>query len=90
MMKQQLNRALVAILTTLAESEGAPSGFLFVALQTRDAELYTHAAYMQILGIMVRAELVTDEHDYIKLTDKGGKLAADIEADLAAQRAAAQ
>ena len=86
--KNDLNRALAAILTTLAEVGEAPNGHLYMALQTHDAEVYTHATYIMILGVMLRAELVTEDGDLVELTPKGRQIAGEIEAHLAAARAA--
>lgn len=89
MTREQLNHAIAAVLTTLAEVDGgAPSGHLYMALQSYDAELYTHSAYMMTLGALIRAEIVTEERDYIELTSKGRNLAAELEAAIAAHRAA--
>jgi len=49
--------ALAAILTTLDEEPGgaAPSGHLYAALQSADAEAYTLDAYERLIGIATRA-----------------------------------
>lgn len=83
MTKTQQNRAIVAILGCLAEVDAAPSGHLYMALQTYDARVYTHDGYMQILALMIRSGVVTEEHGLVALTPKGHGLAREVQALLA-------
>ena len=79
--REQINLAMCAILTTIADVEdGAPSGTLYMALQTADANAYTLDAYYRVLSLLTESGCVTVEHNIVAITGKGRALAAKIEA----------
>lgn len=73
----KINSLIVAILTTLAETNGSPSSMIYLALGM-DLNLWN-----LIAGIMVKGGLVTITNHFVTLTPKGREMANQIEAKLA-------
>lgn len=65
------------ILTTLAETDGAPESHIYLALGMDMERWNTYR------GILTRQSLITIRGHYVRLTDKGKAIAADIEKALA-------
>lgn len=79
MNKRQMMKAACAILTTLAETPDgwAPSGHLYMALQTVDANVYTLSAYYELLGAM--GDWIEQEgQEVVRITSAGRAIAARI------------
>ena len=75
MTRNQINVYLASILTTIAETDEAPSGIIYSALM---ANFVTLNEYMQLQTILVSSELCTLSHDVLRLTDRGHELANEI------------
>tara|TARA_Y100000310_G_C20273453_1_gene619138 strand:+ start:372 stop:617 length:246 start_codon:yes stop_codon:yes gene_type:complete len=75
MTRNQINVYLASILTTIAETDEAPSGIIYSALMANGVTLNE---YMQLQTILVSSELCTLSHDVLRLTDRGHELANEI------------
>lgn len=74
MTRERLNVLLAAILTTLHEQpKGCPESTIYQAMGMNLQD------YMDVRSVLVVAELVQIEHNWVKLTDKGRELAVKIE-----------
>lgn len=88
MTQAQLNAALAAILTMLAEVGSAPSGVVYAALMSLDAELYTHTRYTRLVALLVGGGLVTKSGLHVlELTAEGREMARQIEEAVTAAQA---
>lgn len=77
MTRDQLNVGLATIITSLAETGGeAPAGHIYAALMAH----YTLDDYNDIMSVLKRAGLVTEERHLVTITSAGRELAAKIEA----------
>ena len=75
--KQQVNRLLAVMVQAI--KNGTPNGGLYAAMMNHvDLNEYT-----LLLGILTSANLVTNDHDFLTLTDKGMRMCAEIESLLA-------
>jgi hypothetical protein len=76
MSRQELNARIAAMVATLAETDGAPESSLYIFLDM-NMELWTNVRLL-----LVSSQLITISSHYVKLTDKGLKLANEINAKL--------
>ena len=81
MTRNQINVYLASILTTIAETDEAPSGIIYSALMANGVTLNE---YMQLQTILVSSELCTLSHDVLRLTDRGHELANECNKIMAA------
>lgn len=78
MSKQEINKYLCAILTTLNEVDFAPESMIYLAI---GADL---SKWQSLKGMLCAAGLATSEHYAMRITAKGRELAAKINALVAA------
>jgi hypothetical protein len=76
MSRQELNARIAAMIATLAETDGAPESSLYIFLDM-DMALWTNVRLL-----LVSSQLITISSHYVKLTEKGTKLANEINAKL--------
>lgn len=80
MTKHQVNVALSALITTLADTGEAPEGTLYAAMMSR----YSLDQFNSLLGILKQAGLVTSAYHLASITPKGRELAAKLMSAVAA------
>ena len=81
MTRDNANRYLAAILTTLADAKWAPEGHLYAALMGE----MSLDEFQILMGIAQKGELVEVSSHVVTITSKGRELAKKIEAFAAAQ-----
>lgn len=80
MTKHQINVALAALLTTLADTGEAPEGTLYAAMMSK----YSLDQFNSLVGMLKQAGLVTSAYHLCSITPKGRELAAKIMAAVSA------
>lgn len=81
MERNQTNKWLACIISTLAEVDGAPAGHVYMALM---ADGCSHGDFMQLQTILVSGGICTLAGNVLALTAAGKEMAVEINAAIAA------
>lgn len=81
MTRDQINKYLASIISTLDEAGEAPAGVVYMALQHDGV---SHGDFMLLQTLLVDGGVCTLESNVYRLTERGKTMAAQINAAMAA------
>jgi hypothetical protein len=88
MTRKELNILLAAVLTTLVDHTAAPRSIVMLGLNTGEPRRpLTLDEYLLIERILLDGDLVTEQHDILRITAKGAAIAKEINSMIAEARA---